>query len=220
MVFVKIKNNKILFILLLILGLVFALIGATYAYFSASITGDGNAINGSSYVFNVSFDVDTIRNGNLIPVVDDLVDDTLNSTHICEDTRGYGLCSLYKITFTNSGGAEDLTGSLKTISSTYTTSNLKYQLFTLNNSAYSAISSATAIDRTANAINYFKLNNADVVVSLADGSASSTTKDIYLAIWISDPDSNQLDDQNKEFTGELSFTSTSGNTITSAFINS
>ena len=153
-------------------------------------------------------------------MADNLILSTLNSTHVCEDTRGYGLCTLYRIRFTNSGNAQVMTGNLKTLSSTYATNNLKYQLFTLSGSTYSAISTATQINRTTNAINYFKLNNTDVTISLNDGSSSATTKDVYLAIWISDPGSNQLDDQNKTFTGQLSFTSTQGNTITSTFINS
>ena len=215
-----IKTKKAVFILLIVLGLIFTIVGATFAFFAASTNATGNQISGASYTFNVNLDATAIKSGKLIPVADNLIISTLNSSHVCEDTRGYGLCTLYRIRFTNSGSAETMTGNLKTLTSTYTTNNLKYQLFTLSGSTYSAISTATAINRTANAINYFKLNSIDVTISLNDGSSSSTTKDVYLAIWISDPGNNQLDDQNKTFTGQLSFTSTHGSTITSNFINS
>lgn len=214
------KINKSLILVLVISAVVFTALGGTFAYLSIGNVSNNTTIGGRTYDFNVNLDATAIKSGKLIPVVDNLIVSTLNSSHVCEDTRGYGLCTLYRIRFTNSGSAETMTGNLKTLTSTYTTNNLKYQLFTLSGSTYTAISTATAINRTANAINYFKLNSTDVTVSLSDGSTSSTTKDIYLAIWISDPGNNQLDDQNKTFTGQLSFTSTHGSTITSNFINS
>ena len=214
------KINKSLILVLVISAVVFTALGGTFAYLSIGNVRNNTTIGGKTYNFNVNLDATAIKSGKLIPVADNLIISTLNSTHVCEDTRGYGLCTLYRIRFTNSGSAETMTGNLKTLTSTYTTNNLKYQLFTLSGSTYTAISTATAINRTANAINYFKLNSTDVTVSLSDGSSSSTTKDVYLAIWISDPGNNQLDDQNKTFTGQLSFTSTHGSTITSNFINS
>ena len=214
------KINKGLILVLVISAVVFTALGGTFAYLSIGNVSNNTTIGGRTYDFNVNLDATAIKSGKLIPVADNLIVSTLNSSHVCEDTRGYGLCTLYRIRFTNSGSAETMTGNLKTLTSTYTTNNLKYQLFTLSGSTYTAISTATAINRTANAINYFKLNSTDVTVSLSDGSTSSTTKDIYLAIWISDPGNNQLDDQNKTFTGQLSFTSTHGSTITSNFINS
>ncbi len=214
------KINKSLILVLVISAVVFTALGGTFAYLSIGNVRNNTTIGGKTYDFNVNLDATAIKSGKLIPVADNLIISTLNSSHVCEDTRGYGLCTLYRIRFTNSGSAETMTGNLKTLTSTYTTNNLKYQLFTLSGSTYTAISTATAINRTANAINYFKLNSTDVTVSLSDGSTSSTTKDVYLAIWISDPGNNQLDDQNKTFTGQLSFTSTHGSTITSNFINS
>lgn len=214
------KVNKIVIISLFTFGIIFSIIGATFAFFTATVPGSGESIGGGSYIFNVSLDVTTIESGKLIPVDDNLIIETLNSSHVCEDTRGYGLCTLHRIRFTNNGTAQTMSGNIKTISSTYATNNLKYQLFTLSGSRYTAISSATSINNTANATNYFKLNDADVTVSLSDGTNSSTTNDVYLAIWISDPGSNQLADQNKSFTGQVSFSSTHGDTITSSFINS
>ena len=214
------KTSKIIIISLFIMGIIFVIVGSTFAYLTVNTVTNTTSIGGSTYNFNVNFDVSAVKSGNLIPVKDNLILESLNSSYVCEDTRGYRLCSLYRIRFTNSGSAQTLTGNLKTVSSTYTTTNLKYQLFTLSGSTYSAISDAASINNTTNSLNQFKLNNSSISISLNDGAASSTIKDVYLVIWVSDPNNNQLADQNKSFTGQLSFVSTSGDTITSSFINS
>lgn len=211
------KLQKTFIIALVICGLVFTAIGGTFAYLSVGAATNNTTIGGSTYNFSVSLDATAIKSSELIPVVDNLVPQSLNSTHVCEDTRGYGLCTLYRIRFTNSGLAQTMTGSMKTLSSTYTTSNLKYQLYTLSGSTYTALSDAATINNTTNATNSFQSSGSNITVSLTDGSSSATTKDIYLVIWISDPGSNQLDDQNKSFTGQLSFSSTAGDTITADF---
>ncbi len=213
-------TNKILIIGAIVLGLIFVVIGATFAYLTSNGANNNTTINGATYKFSVGIDVSPIRNGNLIPVADNLIISTLNSNHVCEDTRGYGLCTIHRVRFTNNGNAQVMTGNLKTVSSTYTTNNLKYQLFTLSGNTYSAITTAAAINNTANALNYLRLNNTDITVSMADGTASSTTVDMYLVLWLSDTGSNQLDDQNKSFSGQLSFVSAYGDTLTSTFINS
>ena len=213
------KFQKTLIVILMVCGLIFTAIGSTFAWLSVGNVRNNTTIKGSTYNFSVNLDVSTIRSGDLIPVVDNLVVSSLNSTHVCEDTRGYGLCSLYRIRFTNNGSAQTMTGYLKTISSTYTTTNLKYRLFSLSGSTYSAISDIASVNNTANATNNFQLSSANVTVSLADGASSSTTTDVYLVIWVSDPGSNQLADQNKSYSGQLLFSSTSGDTLTSTFIS-
>ena len=211
------KTRKTFIIILLIFGIVFTLVGTTFAFFGAAINANGNQIGGGTYDFDVAFNVTTEKSGKLIPVADNLILSTLNSTHVCEDVRGYGLCNLYKVRFTNSGSAQSMSGYIKTSSSTYTTSNLKYQLFTLSNSTYTAISDMGVINHTTNANNNFTLSSNNVTVSLADGTSSSTITDIYLAIWISDPGSNQLEDENKTYGGTLTFTSDAGASVTATF---
>ena len=214
------RVQKIIIVTLMIGGIVFTIIGSTFAYLTVGNISNNTTISGSTYNFSVNLDATAIRSGNLIPVVDNLVSQSLNSTHVCEDTRGYSLCSLYRVRFTNSGSAQTMSGNMKTISSTYTTNNLKYQLYTLSGSTYTSITDAASVNNTANASNPFQLNSSSITVSLPDGSTNSTTTDIYLVIWVSDPGSNQLDDQNKAFTGQLTFSALTGDTITSTFINS
>ena len=211
------KFQKTLIITFIIVGLIFTLIGSTFAWLAVGAKTNNTTIRGGTYNFSVNLNVTALKSGGLIPVADNLVVQSLNSTHVCEDTRGYGLCSLYRLRFTNSGSAQTMTGYFKTNSSTYTTSNLKYRLFSLSGSTYTAISDIAVVNHTVNATNNFTLSSNGVTVSLTDGSNSSTTKDVYLVIWVSDPGNNQLADQNKSYNGTLTFTSTYGNSITSSF---
>ena len=213
------KNSRIFIMLFLIVGIVFTIIGATFAFFAAVVNADGNNVAGQSYTFDVDLDVTPINRGNLIPTADNLISQTLASNHVCEDVRGYNLCELYRIRLTNHGTEQIMGMTLSTINSTYTANHLKYQLYSLNNSTYTALSDAGVINHTTNAVNDFRINNSDVSVSVANGMSSATTTDVYLVMWISDIGANQLEDQNKIYSGILNFISLSGDTVTASFTN-
>ena len=205
------KNfNKTIAITLFVMGAIFIIAGSTFAYFSASISSNGSNVTGKTTTFNIVMNITTIKNDKLIPVVDTLIDDTLNSTHQCTDTRGYGLCYLYKLTLNNNADAQTLTGYLKTISTTYTSNNLKYQLFTRSGNTYTAASDMKVVPLTANATSNFTLNNNDLVISLNAGTSSTYSVDYYLAIWLSDPGNNQLIDSDKTYNGSVTFSSSGG----------
>ena len=212
------KFNKTIIILLFVFGIIFMIIGSTFAYFAATINSIGDNISGSTYKFNVDLNISSIKNNKLIPIADNLIDDTLNSTHICTDTRGYGLCYLYKITFTNRGSAQNLIGYLKTNNTTFETNNLKYQLFRKNGNTYSFISDMKSVP-VLNANSDFTLSNNNMIVTLNDGTASNYSTELYLAIWLSDSGNNQLEDSDKTYSGSITFTSSSGNTISVDFSN-
>ena len=206
------KYNKLIVILLFVFGIVFTIIGATFAYFGARANATGNAISGSSYVFNMNLDVSSVRTGNLIPVEDDLISTSLAGNYKCEDQRDYGLCSLYRLRFTNNGNAESLVGYLQTISTTYTTGNLRYRLYDIN---YNPVSDIGTVSITPNDTNYFKSGTLNINIEIG----ANSTKDYYLAIWIHDIGENQLEDQDKLYTGRIVFTSLNGEKITSNFID-
>ena len=212
------KLNKVIIITLVTCGIIFTIIGATFAYFSARITSNQNDIKGSTYKFDVKLNIDTIKNDKLIPVSDSLIDDTLNSTHICTDQRGYGLCYLYKLTLNNSGAPQTMTGNIKTTNTTYTTNNLKYQLFTLSGSTYTAASDMKSVP-AVNTTSDFTLNSSNISVNLTEGTTTPYTTDYYLVLWLSDPGTNQLEDSNKSYSGTVSFVSTNGNIISVDFSN-
>ena len=207
------KYNKLIIILLFVFGIIFTIIGATFAYFSASTNSDGNSINGTSYTFNMSLDVTSIRSGDLVPTADNLIATSLAGNYKCVDQRNYGLCSLYKLSFTNNSTAETMVGYLKTSSATYTTTNLRYRLYDEN---YNSVSDIGTVGITANTMNYFKSGANNISVTIP----ANSTKDYYLVIWLHDIGENQLEDQDKSYTGNISFTSQNGGTVSSNFITS
>lgn len=213
------NNNftKTITVTLLVMGCIFTALGGTFAYFSGQVSSNANDVSGKTYKFDVTLNITSVKSGNLIPVVDDLIDDTLNSTHVCTDTRGYGLCSLYKLTLNNTGEAQTMTGYLTTLSTTYTTNNLKYQLFTKSGNTYTAASDMKSVPIVANATSDFTLSSNNINVSLSNGTTSAYSTDYYLAVWISDPGTNQLVDSNKTYNGKITFVSTRGDSISANF---
>ncbi len=204
------KYNKLIIILLFAFGIIFTIIGATFAYFAASANSGVNDISGSSYRLDMSLDVTSIRSGDLVPTADNLIDTSLAGNYKCVDQRNYGLCSLYKLRFTNNSTAETMVGYLKTSSATYTTTNLRYRLYDEN---YNSVSYIGTVGISANMMNYFKSGANNVSVTIP----ANSTKDYYLVIWLHDIGENQLVDQDKSYTGIISFTSQNGGTVSSSF---
>ena len=161
----------------------------------------------------MSLDVTSIRSGDLVPTADNLIATSLAGNYKCVDQRNYGLCSLYKITFANNSSAETMVGYLKTSSTSYTTTNLRYRLYDEN---YNSVSDIGTVGITANTMNYFKSGANNISVTIP----ANSTKDYYLVIWLHDIGENQLEDQDKQYTGNISFTSQSGATVSSNFITS
>lgn len=211
------ENFKKGLLLSLILVLVVLLIaGSTFAYFIISVDDGGNKINGNTLAFNASVGVDVIRSGNLIPTADNLIMTSLNGSYPCEDSRGYSLCSLYRINLVNSGTTINLNGYVLTNAGTSFTSNyLKYQLLTKSTS-YASASDINTLNIANNSKNYFKLNNNNINFSLNQNGSS----EYYLVIWLSDPGNvNQLDDVNETYDGSIVFESQNGGRIFVNFIS-
>ena len=135
-----------------------------------------------------------------------------------EDARGYNLCDLYRIRLTNSGDPVTLMGTMKTIYSNYESDNLKFQLFTLSGSTYTEISDMITIDHDTNSQNSFVLEDIAIGFSLTDGNTTNQISDYYLAIWLSDAEYNQLEDQDKVYEGNIMFTSDNGGVVTADFV--
>ena len=100
--------------------LVVAIIGATFAYFSASAVGDNN-IEVTAYEFNADVQVEEVYKTrtdaakNLIPLTDANLLTAINNAG-CVDKNGYQACAVYKVTITNYGEADiTLNGSIRTL---------------------------------------------------------------------------------------------------------
>lgn len=140
--------------------LIVAIVGATFAYFTATAQSDEGAINVSSYSgFNVSLVMSKIAPSGavnkLIPLDSGLyMSNALSHTNAsgeaepCIDVNGDQVCAMYQMTLTNSGPAADIQGFLsaeKNEYTGYTPSNLKYQLYTYGDNNSDGVSEYTAI---------------------------------------------------------------------------
>ena len=217
------NNNikKIIVYSLILLGLAVLVVGATYAFFAASETNSGT-VKGNTYSLNASLNIEPIKTGNLIPVVDSSMLTSLNGSYPCVDSRSddYSLCSIYKVTVTNNGTATEFNGYVETNSATSyiasANSNLRYQLFT-HSTNYTAVSDIGIMNTTSGSKNYLKSSNNNISISLNDGTSSATQREYYLVIWLHDTNNNQLDDANKSYSGSLVFETLNGGRISSTF---
>lgn len=122
--------------------LIVAIIGATFAWFSASVSSGENDVNLTAYQFDADLTVERVfptptpenASRKIIPFVPNKVlregqeNETNNmnyalneATNKCVDSSGYLVCSLYKITVTNNGSdAIELDGSVTTMETTST----------------------------------------------------------------------------------------------------
>ena len=100
--------------------LVVAIIGATFAYFTATVSSNGNEITGNAA--SVSFGLRVEReettdqtNGGLIPMSNSMVESAVNlgglpggtgsNKAACVDDNGNSVCQIYKVTVTNTSSA-------------------------------------------------------------------------------------------------------------------
>lgn len=204
-------NKKLLSSIMIVLAIIVVVTtGATYAYFYATTTNT-NAITGEEYGFNVNLALTEIyKADNLVPLEDGLVDDAiLKTSNKCIDSKGYEVCTLYKVTLTNSGNTQVLNGYISTSSTTYTTDNLKYQIF---DTSYNAITDVMTVSRTLNEKIYFK-NKANLITT----TVNTDNVDYYLVLWLTETNSSQEDDYDKDFSGIIGFESSIGEFIEASF---
>ena len=73
------RNKGLFFGIIAIATLIVAIIGATFAYFSASVSTANDAVNFTSFDFSASISVEKIAPagaiGNLIPVLENVVEE-------------------------------------------------------------------------------------------------------------------------------------------------
>lgn len=91
--------------------LVVAIIGATFAYFTATQTAGNNVITGNmatiSFGVKVEKVVDPGLTSGMIPMSNDMIEAAVNnpSNATCVDDNGNAVCQIYKITVTNTSSA-------------------------------------------------------------------------------------------------------------------
>ena len=105
------KNRGVFYAVIGIATLVVAVIGATFAYFTAAAQNGANVINGN--MASIGFDlvvekvVDPGASSGMIPMSNSMVETAINksSNNTCVDDNGNAVCQVYKVTVTNNSSA-------------------------------------------------------------------------------------------------------------------
>ncbi len=177
--------------------LIVAIIGATFAYFSASATNDqdvtGTTASGASLAIAISRVSDTGTAKNMVPMLNtDLQKGvTGTSSKSCIDANGNTVCQVYKVTVTN--GSADIGLNVKgTMNLTSTAKNMKWQVLT----------DATTVNASATTVN----QGTEGTITDNQALTAKGTHDFYLVVWLEETNAAQDDDDaGKTFTGNVTF---------------
>ena len=223
--------------------LIVAIIGATFAWFSASVGSGENDVNLTAYQFDADLTVErvfpTAENASkkIIPFVPDKVlregqeNETNNmnyalneATNKCVDSSGYLVCSLYKITVTNNGSdAIELDGTVTTIETgTTLTANgdLKAQIISYADGKYTYthnLSKALALPNTVSGSGKLIMDPATLTVGATPGA---NTAELYVLVWLNDSTENQSSMMGASYKGQFIFSAVgmgAGNQLTGTF---
>lgn len=212
------SKRKILIISIIVV-IIILVAGGTYAYFTASGSNSGNIV-GSTYTSDFGIEVYEVQKStSLIPLNDDLVTTAVSkASDKCLDNDGQEICSLYKLDVVNNGVAIDLQGFIRTSTSTYTSSNLKYMVYTENGGTYTPVTDALVLTHNSGDTVYFKKNSTNYTTSLLDGTTNPQKVTYYIVFWISEIEGEQNEDQSKTFDCKIGFESIYGDKLTSTFV--
>ena len=208
-------NGRGIFIAVVgIATLIVTAIGATFAYFVASATGNTNKVAANSATFALglteSYDIRT----QLIPVTDAIMD-TSYSTKNCKvysaagGSTQYDGCSTYTFTVTNNANvSQTIHVSFKTGYKTFT--NLYYILYDGADNAGTAVTTAKAVPA----------NNATDSNIVSATLAAGASKTYTVSLWIHETSGNQTTaDSGKTFTGTVTISSANGSSNITGVIN-
>ena len=192
------KGTGVFYAVVGVATLVVAIIGATFAYFSASATNDtdvtGSTAAGASLAIAISRESATGTEKNMIPMLStDLQKGVTGAADkgSCIDANGNTVCQVYKITVTN--GSKDIGINVKgTMNLASTGKNMKWQVLT----------DSTTVNTDATTV----AQGTNGVIVANQALTASGTQDFYLVIWLDETNAAQdADDAGKTFTGTVTF---------------
>ena len=195
--------KRYFYIFLIIFMFITCVVGATYAYFSR-LTESGNDIGVSSYNSSVSMNINPVYNDfSLIPMDNEDIFKAINNK--CKDKEDRGACNLYNI---NINGYDE---SIEYISGTINTKldnivNLSYMVFeevdydiTNNDNCLEVDDIKYCVGKEATLI------TSEEVMSLGNNYdlRGYDNKNLLLAIWLSNLDTNQNSFDIGNYTSEV-----------------
>lgn len=184
--------------------IVVTILGTTFAYFYAIANGNGDNITGDTFNFKATLDTNTIYQATkLFPLSNNLVQTAISkANNKCIDKNNRDVCSLYRITLSNTGDSITLHPYITTTSTTYTTTNLKAQLY---DDSFHPVSDVMTVSNDSNGKVYFTTSEENLAINLG-----SSNKSYYLVVWIMETSSSQVNDQGKSFSGTITFEGENG----------
>lgn len=213
--------------------LIVAIIGATFAWFSASVGSGENDVNLTAYQFDAELTVDRVfptdenASKKIIPFVPDKVlregqgDATNNmnyalneATDKCVDSSGYLVCSLYKITVTNNGSdAIELDGTVTTMETTPTetgttlTANgdLKAQVISYAEGKYTYTHNLSKALALPNTVSGSEKLIMDPATLTVGATPGANTAELYVLVWLNDTTENQSSMMGASYKGQFIF---------------
>ena len=214
--------------------LIVAIIGATFAWFSASVNSGENDVNLTAYQFDAELTVDRVfpttdenASKKIIPFVPDKVlregqgNETNNmnyalneATDKCVDSSGYLVCSLYKITVTNNGSdAIELDGTVTTIETTPTekgttlTANgdLKAQVISYAEGKYTYTHNLSKALALPNTVSGSGKLIMDPATLTVGATPGANTAELYVLVWLNDSTENQSSMMGASYKGQFIF---------------
>lgn len=195
------KGPGIFYAVVGVATLVVAIIGATFAYFSATVenTKDvkGTTASSADLALTVQRVSDDATATNMIPMKDDLLQSGVTGTggKQCVDKNGNTACQIYKITIANGGNiAVNVKGTLNLSGGGAT--NMKWQL--LDNQTTVGTGGTQVSQGTDGVI---VANQA-----LTAKDAATPSAEFYVVVWLHDTGEPQdTPDAGKSFTGTVTF---------------
>ena len=197
--------------------LVIAIIGATFAYFTAT-SSDDTVIKGEAATAGLSLNIthlSTAASAGLIPLnstdLQKAVTGDTNATgtpKYCLDKDNNSVCQIYSIEVTNEGSAAAaVSGTLDLEPDIDTDANSEFA-----NLKWELLSNATTVNSSATAF-------ATGVNSITPNTqiAANATETWYVVIWIDNIDNPQEDIDKGHFKGTVSFNSASGTGVVGTF---
>lgn len=208
------KGPGVFYAVIGVATLVVAIIGATFAYFTATDTNN-DTVKGEAATAGLTLAVEKVSTdakGSLIPIAESLLDKGLKgdstTNKMCLDKDGNTVCQVYKITVTNTGSAAaSFDGTLTLTADGYT--NLKWANMNLN-SGLTTDTVPTTVGSTLNASSVTAITSNEVFTA-------NQVKYYYIMIYINETNASQNDTDKGSFTGVVTFNTAGGTGTTATF---